>query len=663
MLMLSNLMPWLSDLPIHTVIIGGILMFFVLLFVIRFLIPAIYQNWKLGSYTKKVEGLDKAHLDGLSELFSKDKILDHLWKEFRDTLHEQKDLDASGTYHTTAIRQTVPAEMYFSEQMLVNSPLKTEFFKHLPGILTGIGIIGTFWGLIIGLQAFTVSEQPEVVRESLNALLHGVYQAFLVSATAITLAIVITAIEKWFVSALCKKVEGLCLALDARYQAGAGEEYLSRLVQASESSAKEAKQLKQSLVGDLKQILESVAERQIQAHTTATADLTKDIVTGINQGLREPLEEISAAVQHVSGNQGEAVNKLLTDTMAAMTAQIRDLFAGQVDGIRGMQQQTIDSLSVVVNRLEQLVGDISDRGKDSTDAMNAQLASALASMEDRQRSMNEQAQALVDAMRNQVTKSQEDSTASMQQAVERMSAMVTEVAGELQTSIDNASSRDEQRSRQLAEHTTAATNSAANLTKELVRNTAEALAAMRQAAESLRSNTADTVNKMSLGAADMLKAANEMARVGTSTSSALEQAQSLVDQMGNASAGLTSSSATLSKALDDNKNMRDTMAVMVEQLKATVENAKKEASLTADILHRIESATQNLKDAQLQSEQYLAGVSDVLTSAHQQFGTQIISTLDKVNGEFHQHVERGVKALAGAIDELDQVLDRVGAGS
>lgn len=141
----------LSDLPIHTVIIGGILVFFVLLFVIRFLIPAIHQNWKLGSYTKKVEEVDKAHLDGLSELFSKDKILDHLWKEFRDTLHEQKDLDASGTYHTTAIRQTVPAEMYFSEQMLVYSPLKTEFFKHLPGILTGIGIIGTFWDFISSL--------------------------------------------------------------------------------------------------------------------------------------------------------------------------------------------------------------------------------------------------------------------------------------------------------------------------------------------------------------------------------------------------------------------------------------------------------------------------------------------------------------------------------
>lgn len=663
MLMLSDLILWWGSLPIHTAIIGGFLGFFVLLFVVFFLFPAIKQSWNLRRYTTQLEGVDKTHLDGLSELFSKDKILDHLWKEFKDTLHEQKDLDASGTYHTTAIRQTVPAEMYFSEQMLVYSPLKTEFFKHLPGILTGIGIIGTFWGLIIGLQAFTVSEQPEIVRDSLNALLHGVYQAFLVSAAAITLAIIITFIEKWLVSALCKQVEELCLALDVRFQAGAGEEYLSRLVHASESSAKEAKQLKQSFVGDLKQILESVAERQIQAQAAATADLTKDIVTGINEGLRGPLTDISAAVQHVSGSQGDAVNKLLTDTMAAMTAQIRDLFAGQVDGIRGMQQQTIDSLGVAVSRLEQLVGDISNRGKETTDAMSAQLASALTSMEERQRAMNEQTLALVDTMRSQVTKSQEDSTVNMQQAVEQLGGTVKEIAGALQASIESASHRDEQRNRQLTEHTTVATSSAANLTKELIGQTAEAVTAMRQAVESMRSSTADTVNKMNLGAADMLKAANEMVRVGTTTGSALERAQSLVDQLANASAGLATSSATLNKALDDYKTMRDTMAVMVEQLKATVENAKKEASLTADILHRIESASESLQIAQLQSEEYLAGVSKVLEGAHDQFGRQIISTLDNVNGEFHKHVERGVKALAGAIDELELVLDRVGADS
>ena len=80
MLMLRDFMLRMSALPIHTAIIGGILAFYVLLFLAPFLIPAIKQNWTLGRYTKKMEGVDEAHLDGQSELFGKNKALSHLWE-------------------------------------------------------------------------------------------------------------------------------------------------------------------------------------------------------------------------------------------------------------------------------------------------------------------------------------------------------------------------------------------------------------------------------------------------------------------------------------------------------------------------------------------------------------------------------------------------------
>jgi hypothetical protein len=37
------------DLPIHTLIIGGVLVFVVLLFLAMFLVPAIRQSWKLAT--------------------------------------------------------------------------------------------------------------------------------------------------------------------------------------------------------------------------------------------------------------------------------------------------------------------------------------------------------------------------------------------------------------------------------------------------------------------------------------------------------------------------------------------------------------------------------------------------------------------------------------
>lgn len=75
----------------------------------------------------------------------------------------------------------------------------------------------------------------------------------------------ITAIEKWLFSCLYRRVEELCFLIDSLYESGAGEEYLARLVKASEESTSQAKIIKDALVGELKEILREVTQQQIQS--------------------------------------------------------------------------------------------------------------------------------------------------------------------------------------------------------------------------------------------------------------------------------------------------------------------------------------------------------------------------------------------------------------
>ena len=114
--------------------------------------------------------------------------LRHCWIEFRDTLHGQKTLNATGSMEVSRWRATATAGGFFTESALVDTRLRTEFFRHLPGILTGLGTIGTFSGLILGLQGFQVTDDANTVRNSLQGLLNAVGGAFLVSDAAITLA-------------------------------------------------------------------------------------------------------------------------------------------------------------------------------------------------------------------------------------------------------------------------------------------------------------------------------------------------------------------------------------------------------------------------------------------------------------------------------------------
>jgi hypothetical protein len=100
--------------------------------------------------------------------------------------------------------------------------------------LTGLGIIGTFSGLITGLIHFDVSD-PATTQNQLSLLVQSVGQAFFVSALAIALAMVFTWVEKALLSARYAQVESLQHMIDSLFEAGSGQENLERLVVATEA--------------------------------------------------------------------------------------------------------------------------------------------------------------------------------------------------------------------------------------------------------------------------------------------------------------------------------------------------------------------------------------------------------------------------------------------
>ena len=114
------------------------------------------------------------------------------------------------------------------------SPLRSDFYKHVPGILTGLGIIGTFSGLINGLIHFDVSD-PTTTQAQLSLLVQTVGQAFFVSALAIALAMLFTWVEKALLSARYSQVESLQHLIDSLFEASSGQENLERLVVATEA--------------------------------------------------------------------------------------------------------------------------------------------------------------------------------------------------------------------------------------------------------------------------------------------------------------------------------------------------------------------------------------------------------------------------------------------
>ncbi|GKT26046.1 anti-phage ZorAB system protein ZorA [Acidovorax sp. SUPP3334] len=672
----------LATTPTTVLATGAVLAILVLIFCVVFLAPGVLHWFRLMSIQRQINNFDsKNFASEFKKVFAKDKRLSHLWKEYQDSLHIQRE-ERDGQLTIVATRATVPSELYFNSQFVVDSRLRTEFFKHLPGLFTGIGIIGTFSGLIEGLRVFQVSENAATVRASLESLMHSVGEAFLVSAAAIAAAMVVTFVEKLLLASLYRRTEEVAHAIDAHFDSGAGEEYLSRLVRASEDSASQSKILKDALVKELGELLRELttaqiasakesqlylAERltqtskeQVEATRQDNQALGVTIAESIQQSLQGPLQDIANTVKSASGDQSGTAARMLQDVMASFSQRLNDLFGGQISGLSDLNQQTAKSIQEAVGTLQTLVSNIEESSRRSTDTMAERMAQAIEKMEARQEAMNAQSTAFVEQIRQLVASSQSETNTKLQSTLETIG---TQVAGMLATlSESQASVFEGNRSREqsMTDRAKSAVSSMSESVEAAIKEMSAASTQMAQNVAVLTQTTSSSVDKMNAGAEQLGTASRNFAAAGERVSGVMGQAANVTAKLSETSGALTTGASALQELLRDYKTQRDAVGQLVSELRATVELARKEASLTGDVLARIESSATRLGTAQKQADEYLAGVSRVLGEAHTTFATEVKRTLEKANTEFHNKLSGAVGLLSSGVQELEVTLAAMG---
>lgn len=586
------------SLNIPAYLLLSLIVVFILLFIFKFMVPFFRVKNELNSAIAKLKASDKSLGIDLDDIFKGAKELEHLWQEYRDTLHQQTELDPqSGTLRVVNNRQTLPAEVYFKSDVIIDTPLNAEFFKHLPGILTGIGIIGTFIGLLNGLSRFDATGESNAIKKSLESLLHGVSEAFFISATAITLAIIVTIIEKFFINILYSLNEDLIQELDKRFDSGAGEEYLARLVKSSEESASQTSLLKDALVGDLKVILTELADKQIAASSASSGALGKQIGDSINEALKEPLEQIAVSVTGVSKDQGQAVQALLTDVLSSFSAQMKDMFGDQIAGINTLQQQTVEALQTAVMKLQEMASNVESAGQRGAIAMSEQMMKALSEAESRQLAMTDASQSMLNQFNSQVS--------------------------------------------------------------GVVGNVENAAGEMQKAITSIQDSSSSSIERMNSGAELIMQASTEFAKASKGVTETLSKTADTSAELTKAAGLVGGASTTLSGILVDYKASREAISNMIKSLSEIVENGKREAAVTSQLIQRIEQSANKLTDAQKQAEDYLGQVTEVLAESHNSFSEGMIKSVSEGNREFHRALSESVNMLKGSIQELDEALQNI----
>jgi hypothetical protein len=583
--------------------------------------------------------------------------LKHLWEEYADTLHALRKA-AGGGGALIEYRATVPADSLFTRDVLVDSRLFDDFTRHLPGVLTGLGIIGTFAGLLDGLQQFKPTPIEAAVN-GLGPLLLGVQHAFLASATAISCAMFVVFFGRLALAYLYRLVEHLTHAIDSLYSTGAGEEYLARLVKSSEQNAASTAQLKDALVEDLRKMMTNLVDKQILAQQDSTKALGTQIGNAISTAIAEPLKRVGDAMEMTSRGNGEQINTMLETLLTGFMAKLEDTFGGQMRSINEQMQRSMDSMTAVQGSLQTLLADIKRTNEQAASQMSGTLEEAMKKAAANQLVMTDQMRNFVQEFRKLVSEEQSRSKQVMDEAVTKVLGELTTAIGNLETVRRSAATEEAGRNERLSTHTNQLVGGLTTQVETLLGTLTDQVAKTQKNIDALSDVSLRAIDGMNQGALTMESAAQLFETAGSSVSTVFERSTQVTNVLSSTATTLQAASQAVQRGFEQYDSTRNTVDKQVVALMSLIETAKKEAGVSQELVASIKASADAMRQAEGEARAHLDQVNAALVKAFNDFGTSLVSSVKTTIAETDRHLSQGTGHLNGVVQEFAKAVQRM----
>lgn len=261
-------------------------------------------------------------------------------------------------------KSNIPASEFINDFSVCKyNKLNLRMLDTAAGTLVGLGLLGTFLGLTLGIKGFD-SSNTERINESIQGLLAGMGTAFLTSLLGMTFSILFTAADKALRHRLYKDVKELTDKLDSEY-------YIDDLVLANINQQNIVNQLYKALKNDLQQQALEIANkltytnaegqnvtignaiREIFTENTkqskALMSFSTDLAMELNQGFDETLsrqmqQKIVPLMESVDATTKAVVEHI--DKMAdTVSSPATDMMQSVVDELKQSMQSLINEFS------------------------------------------------------------------------------------------------------------------------------------------------------------------------------------------------------------------------------------------------------------------------------------------------------------------------------
>lgn len=422
---------------------------------------------KILAVNAEVERILKAQ--DVAAALEKSKTLETAWKAFRNSLTEANDVRYS----------TVDASEFFSVATLTQG-LNMTFWQSYGGIFTGLGILGTFFGLTYGLGGLDITNGDiDKLKTGIADLLSGVNTAFITSLVGIGSAVVYSFAHHFLLKTLQRNIQSLTDKLDEIYPRRIAEDWLAEKFSESKRQTRALQSIDletQNQVTVLQSIdtqaqsqaatLESI-DTETKEQTVALKNIGEDVANAIYDGLDERMNDavdkfcdrleekilpqvdrICAAIEHLGADGSDKLNELFTKGVGSQM----DRFSAALENFTNKTEKMLanaQEVSTLINgQLLATLETINDNLKRNAEAANAQRDADYKNFLATLKGLTDTMNAVVDNLKRQ----QEDTAKNFEQllkvALNNFNAGMKQTMTNVQTEADKTNEQSRAASEQ-----------------------------------------------------------------------------------------------------------------------------------------------------------------------------------------------------------------------
>ena len=626
------LLPWqdATNDQISDFFVYGILLFFIILLGI-FLWKTIRRTHLIGNLTKEVDNLgdkysrpaDPNILNDLEEMFEhNDEFFQKAWQEFKESLITPE--------RRKVVYKTDEASLFFSEERLLEQHLNLRFWNSVSALLVGLGILGTFVGLVWGLIPFSGIDftQTEQIQSAIRELLSGVSTAFVTSVWGMLTSLLFNGVEKWHIGRVSRAIADLQRALDLPFT----------LKNQAEIAEKQKDELEQQTAA-LKSFSTDLADRIKKDMDGIMSDRLDDLhqsLTGWHEQNRQERQEI---IQELH-NAPEAFSNALEPSLTRLNTAVEKL-------LEHKDQSSIEAIGKLVEEFQKsLSGSVMEQIKTLAERL-ATVSESLITLPDQMKEMMDGVREKIDEICESLKNASEGQTQHtkdmMKEILEELQTAIAGLKGAIDSTTSTATTESTEMIKQIRESVKAAADRLDKIFKEGETRVSTLLKLQGDQIKEVNAQIANSQETLAKGH-EMLE---KMDASATSVRQLIETTEAL--------------SAELTKGADQLEKVGENLTKA-----SNVFNAENEKYLTAnrkttELIQEALKDSQNLLNNFVQKfetiDTGLQGIFEEIEKGLTNYSTTTRDSINKYLNKFSDLLTSAAASLTGSVEALDESVD------